>query len=325
MTEILRDNLAGAGLFSTLCVRPLSQLPKIARNHRVRRWLIAMVAAASWLCMGFDKAEVSEARDRVIDDAYQTELPEFADAAPEDPLSFLDGDHSDAADADAPCDPAVDADCEQDDSGSGGAGDDTGDGDGSNTPESAGDDRGSSSFWEHEAELEPSEAPEPPDLDIPDGLLLVLQTLGITVLVVVVLLIIWRITLAVSNRSETAESSVDDTTPDSGASLRDNAPTRPHADLAAEEHYDEAIHRLLLEVLDSLTERQRGLASPSLTARELLRRARIDDESHRHLAALVRAVEEILFARRSADAAKYEACVDHYRAIVKALGQQGTI
>lgn len=274
--------------------------------------------------MGFDKAGVSEARDRVIDEEYQTDLPEFSDAEPEDPLSFLEGEQ---ADADAPCDPAEDADCEQVDGTTEGSDDGTGDRDGSNAADSASDEPGSTSFWDHEAELEPAEAPDPPDLDIPDGLVLVLQALGIAVLAVVVLLIIWRIALAVSNRSDTAESSKSDTPSDSGASLRDNAPTRPHADLAEDDHYDEAIHRLLLEVLDALAERQKGLASPSLTARELLRRARIDDESHRHLAALVRAVEEILFARRSADAAKYEACVDHYHAIVKALGhgQQGTI
>lgn len=296
----------------------------------------------SCLLLGFDRAEVSGARDDVLDENYQTDLPEFTDAEPESPLDFLD---PSAGDSES-CDPAEDPDCEassdgerrEDSDGDGERGDKRGEGDGTSSSnaddaepsdgqnartsrENDSESSAARSFWDHESRPEPTDPSEPPDIDLPEGLLTVLQILGITILVVVVLLIGWRIALALSNRSETAEH-VDDDAPTSPAgALRSNAPTRPHGELAEQEHFDEAIHRLLLEVIDVLAERQSGLTSPSLTARELLRRVRLDDESHRHLAALVRAVEEILFARRTADAQKYQSSLDHFREIMQALGR----
>ncbi|MGM0557229.1 MAG: DUF4129 domain-containing protein [Myxococcota bacterium] len=272
--------------------------------------------------MGLDDAEISEARQGVLGEDYQTELPEFTDAEPESPLDFLDRSEDDAE----RCDPEQDPNCEaseaaghepdhnHDEGAAGGEDGATGDGSSPTTEKN---------FWDHEADQDPPEPPEPPDLDLPEGLLTVLQVLGITVLVVIVLLIVWRIALAFSNRSETAEHVDKEGASDTGGALRSNAPTAPHSELAAQDHYDEAIHRLLLEVIDVISERQRGLNSPSLTSRELLRRVRLDDEPHGHLTALVRAVEEILFAKRSADSEKYQACLDHFSKIMRALGRGG--
>jgi hypothetical protein len=325
----------------------LSDFSHIA-TRRCRKILVILVAiAAAWFCTGFDATEVSEARDGVLDEDYQTELPEFTDAEPDSPFDLFD----DEKESSKSCDPEDDPTCEaregggegEDGPGDGsrdgdGSGSQTRDGDGSGEDGDAtksGDGEGTSTtgdgsgkngdgaknFWDHEAELEPPEPPDPPDFDIPEGLLSVLQILGISILVIIVLLIVWRIALALSNRTDSAEHDDEGVPDDTGGSLRRDAPTRPHAELAAEQHHDEAIHRLLLEVIDLLSERQSGLSSPSLTSRELLRRVRLDDQTHRHLEALVRAVEEILFARRPADEQKYEACLEHYRQITRALGR----
>jgi hypothetical protein len=317
----------------------LSDFSHIASRRCRNRLVILVAIAAAWFCTGFDGAEVSEARDGVLDEDYQTELPEFTDAEPDSPFDLFD----DEKESSKSCDPEEDPNCEARQGGSGESGDgngegESGDGDGeardgdgasdgdgdesSSTgdgPQEDGD--GAKNFWDHEAELEPPEPPDPPDFDIPKGLLTVLQILGISILVIIVLLIVWRIALALSNRTDSAEHDDEGVPDDTGGSLRRDAPTRPHAELAAEQHHDEAIHRLLLEVIDLLSERQSGLSSPSLTSRELLRRVRLDDQTHRHLEALVRAVEEILFARRPADEQKYEACLEHYREITRALGR----
>ena len=306
------------------------------------------------MCLvGFDASRVEESRQQVLDEDYQTELPDFTDAEPTSPLDFLkdfqeddcpdgedcgeggatdggDGDGGGEAGESKTGDKRPGSKASGNKRGSS-AGDDGGgntgkgttggpDGESGKAAEGAGSDSGRKGFWEHEAQPEDLEPPEPPDFEIPESLATVLQILAISVGAIILVLVAIRIFKAVSDRTDEASVGTDEDLQSGSTALRQDAPTRPHEELALESSYNEAIHRLLLEAIEQLSKHQPSLSSPSLTARELLDRVRLDDESLLALTRLVRAVEEILFAQRDADEQKYQNCLEHFRVLQRAIG-----
>jgi len=85
--------------------------------------------------------------------------------------------------------------------------------------------------------------------------------------------------------------------------------------------FTEAVHRLLLLVQDRLRSRIEHGIQVSLTSREILRRAKLPQESATAFATLVAAVEVSLFGMRSANAATYALCRENSRRVLAAAAE----
>jgi len=86
--------------------------------------------------------------------------------------------------------------------------------------------------------------------------------------------------------------------------------SRPSAEaLAAQGRFDEAIHALLLDVLD------RRVSAPAWTARESLRRLQLETDARTVLRELVVVVERTLFAGERAGEADYVRCRERSRGL----------
>ncbi len=93
-------------------------------------------------------------------------------------------------------------------------------------------------------------------------------------------------------------------------------------ELAAQGRCEEAVHVLLLGAIAALARGGRAAGGSSLTSREVLQAARVDDEARAALHRLVDGVERTLFGGRPADAAAVESCVAAY-AVVDAAAAGG--
>jgi hypothetical protein len=106
---------------------------------------------------------------------------------------------------------------------------------------------------------------------------------------------------------------------DDGAIPADEAPVLPagplaDADqLAAAGAWAEAMHLLLLHVVEAL-KRRLGPVPPALTSRELMRRIQLPEPATAAFAAIVAAVERSHFGGKPVGAADYHACRGHYQA-----------
>ncbi len=78
--------------------------------------------------------------------------------------------------------------------------------------------------------------------------------------------------------------------------------------LAAEGHFGEAVHRLLLIAMDRLIRHRGESLEDSLTSREILRRLRLGEEGRGALERLVAGTERFLFAEVAVDGEEFEAC-----------------
>ena len=85
--------------------------------------------------------------------------------------------------------------------------------------------------------------------------------------------------------------------------------------------FTEAVHRLLLLVQERLRSRIEHGLQVSLTSREILRRAKLPQESATAFATLVAAVEVSLFGMRSANAATYALCRENSRRVLAAAAE----
>jgi hypothetical protein len=91
--------------------------------------------------------------------------------------------------------------------------------------------------------------------------------------------------------------------------------------LAESGAFTEAVHRLLLLVQERLRGRIEHGLQVSLTSREILRRAKLPQESATAFATLVAAVEVSLFGMRSANAATYALCRENSRRVLAAAAE----
>jgi hypothetical protein len=101
---------------------------------------------------------------------------------------------------------------------------------------------------------------------------------------------------------------------------KEHDPTFDEVDaLAASGAFAEAIHRLLLLVQARLRPRLESGMQPSLTSREILRRATLPAEAKTALSRLVGAVELTLFGLQAANAAIYADCREDCRQVLVAV------
>ena len=94
--------------------------------------------------------------------------------------------------------------------------------------------------------------------------------------------------------------------------------------LAQSGAFSDAIHLLLLVLLEEL---RRGLdlfLAPSLTSREVLRRVSLPDEAEHALSRLVRAVELSQFGGHAATATDYDRCRGWFESVTEAAQSGGT-
>ncbi|HEY4164538.1 MAG TPA: hypothetical protein VGM59_15835 [Dongiaceae bacterium] len=82
--------------------------------------------------------------------------------------------------------------------------------------------------------------------------------------------------------------------------------------------FAEAVHRLLLLVQSRLRPRLESGMQPSLTSREILRRAKLTGEATTAFGRLVGAVELTLFGMQKANAAIYASCREDCRVVLEA-------
>ena len=143
-----------------------------------------------------------------------------------------------------------------------------------------------------------------------------LIALLVVVLVLIVLFLLWgRSASAPSRPDKKADPST--SADEALRTVRSHAPSRPHQDLAGEQHYGEAIHALLLSAFTRLVENHPELRVPSLTSREIMHRVRLDDDARESLRFLVRAVELIVFAGRPASEDLYRRALDHHQNLMR--------
>lgn len=84
-------------------------------------------------------------------------------------------------------------------------------------------------------------------------------------------------------------------------------------ELARMGDFGAAIHQLLLCALDELGSRASSARAPSLTAREVLDRARPTESARSALAMIVAEAERVHFGGRAAGKAEYERCLAEFR------------
>ncbi|MEC3950755.1 DUF4129 domain-containing protein [Sphingobium sp. HWE2-09] len=142
-----------------------------------------------------------------------------------------------------------------------------------------------------------------------------------TIIAVLALLILWMVVDRVRNgewrlprwrRRRTAmavDGAEDDWTPDA-------APARAwleEADaLAAQGHYAQAVHHLLLRSVEDLARRRPQIVRPALTSRDLSRADGIPSAPRRLFAEIAQAVERSLFGGRPIDADEWGRCRHAY-------------
>ena len=171
-----------------------------------------------------------------------------------------------------------------------------------------------------EAEIEPIEVPAL--FALPGWLSEALVILLIAVAVGIVVAMAAGIRLRPSRRRD---ANGEETRDDSGEAR----PEGGERWLAQAEHlarggrFAEAIHALLLAVLQILRERGQLSWRASATAREIARRARLPEGADTRLRDLVHQSELAHFGGRDADRARYERCRDGARDVVAAIGGAG--
>jgi hypothetical protein len=95
---------------------------------------------------------------------------------------------------------------------------------------------------------------------------------------------------------------------------------RPEFERHAEEgRYDEAVHVILLALQWEIGRRRADPFPRSLTSREILRRARLDDSVAETFGRVVTVVEGSLFGGDEVGAGQYEECAGHYRSVLSGL------
>ncbi|UTW56331.1 hypothetical protein [Kordiimonas sp. SCSIO 12610] len=88
-------------------------------------------------------------------------------------------------------------------------------------------------------------------------------------------------------------------------------------DMAAKGDYGEAIHLMLLALLQHLSKLDVLRLRPSLTSREILRSSTFNQEATHALQFLIGAVESYLFAKITIDAKTYQNCRTQYDTLIK--------
>jgi hypothetical protein len=98
--------------------------------------------------------------------------------------------------------------------------------------------------------------------------------------------------------------------PDPAATV---APLEDAETLARQGRFGEAIHVLLLRLLEELARRTTAPIPASLTSREIVERVAVPDAARKPLAALVHAVEVSHFGSDVPDRGDYDLCLGRYR------------
>jgi hypothetical protein len=98
------------------------------------------------------------------------------------------------------------------------------------------------------------------------------------------------------------------------------APLRDAEALAAEGHFGEAIHVLLLRTLAALVERGRRNLPTSLTSREIIAEVQLPADADAALRGLVSAVEVSHFGGQEPAAAEWQLCLEHFHRFARAFG-----
>lgn len=107
---------------------------------------------------------------------------------------------------------------------------------------------------------------------------------------------------------------------DNGLTPEEAAKTSAAADgLANEGQFAEAMHLLLLRALTEMRQRLREHIADSLTSREILRYAHLNDSGRTSLSDIINRVEWTYFGARSAAHEDYTACRDSFNRFVVAL------
>ncbi len=94
---------------------------------------------------------------------------------------------------------------------------------------------------------------------------------------------------------------------------------REAEDLARLGRFDEAMHVLLLRAVGELRDKLKLTIADSLTAREIERRAPLDDSGKSAFGRMVHAVEHVVFGREAADVGAYEACRGDFETFAASL------
>jgi hypothetical protein len=94
-------------------------------------------------------------------------------------------------------------------------------------------------------------------------------------------------------------------------------------DLARAGRFGDAMHTLLLRAVEELRERLRVAFADSLTSREIVRRAPLDENGRLAFAAIVGSVEAVVFGEFGADEAAYRACSDNFEVLRHSLSVAG--
>jgi hypothetical protein len=94
---------------------------------------------------------------------------------------------------------------------------------------------------------------------------------------------------------------------------------REAEDLAREGRFDEAMHVLLLRAVSELRDTLKLTIADSLTAREIQRRAPLDERGKSAFGRMVHAVEHVLFGQEAADANAYDACRGDFETFASSL------
>jgi hypothetical protein len=139
---------------------------------------------------------------------------------------------------------------------------------------------------------------------------------------VLILLLLANLAKRVNRAGGSSPTQGEDETPEESdllESLREKTDGRAHDTLAAELHYEEAIHALLLSALTGILSTQPELDTPSLTSRKILADVVLDEEPRRELEILIQAVELCIFAKREASASMYERCVRAHAEVSRAV------
>jgi Domain of unknown function (DUF4129) len=136
--------------------------------------------------------------------------------------------------------------------------------------------------------------------------------LAVVVLVLIVLWIGRSLAARMGRREEAAQGDAAAAAPAERELQLDDA-----ARLAAEGHYAEAVHALLLAAIRHFAERSRTPVQPSRTSRELVRLLPLGPDAREAFSDLVRMVELSLFGGAPVSAEDYESSLARFRALTR--------
>ena len=171
-----------------------------------------------------------------------------------------------------------------------------------------------------EEEIAPPEVPDDNDW-LSDGLVLVLKWLSVAAFAAAVVFVVvsayrtWQNLRLRPRRTDQQTVDVDGATGQRGTSSAVNRLADAEA-LALQGAYAEAIHTLLLTVVDTMRGRAEQTVAPALTARELVRLVTLDDDRRLDFASLVDSSERGHFGGRPADRPSFDDCHQRARRLV---------